>query len=51
MKTIIWLALALLAIIQIIAFNAVVNPNEVISHYVVLIALGLSLYTGISIRE
>ena len=51
MKTVIWLALALIAIIQIIAVNAVVNTNEVISHYVVLIALGLSLYTGISIRE
>jgi hypothetical protein len=51
MKTAAWLALALIAIIQIIAFNAVVNSNEVISHYVILIALGLSLYTGISIRE
>jgi hypothetical protein len=51
MKTAILLALALIAIIQIISFNDVVNPNEVISHYVVLIALGLSLYTGISIRE
>jgi hypothetical protein len=51
MKTVIWLALALIAIIYIIAFNVVVNPNEVISHYIVLIALGLSLYTGISIRE
>ena len=43
--------LALVAIVQIIAFNAIVNPNEVISHYVVLIALGLSLYTGMAIRE
>jgi hypothetical protein len=51
MKTAAWLALALIAVIQIISFNAVVNSNEVISHYVILIALGLSLYTGISIRE
>ena len=49
MKTAGWLALV--AIIQIIAFNAIVNPNEIISHYVVLIALGLSLYTGMAIRE
>ena len=49
MKTAGWLALV--AIIQIIAFNAIFNPNEIISHYVVLIALGLSLYTGMAIRE
>jgi hypothetical protein len=51
MKTVIWLALALIAIIQIISFNAVVNTNEVISQYAILLALCLSLYTGISIRE
>ena len=49
MKAARWLALV--AIIQIIAFNAIFNPNEIISHYVVLLALCLSLYTGISIRE
>lgn len=43
--------LALVAIVQIIAFNAIVNPNEIVSHYVVLISLGLSLYTGMAIRE
>jgi hypothetical protein len=43
--------LALFAIVQIIAFNAIVNPNEIVSHYVVLIALGLSIYTGMAIRE
>lgn len=43
--------LALVAIVQIIVFNAIINPNEIVSHYVVLIALGLSIYTGMAIRE
>lgn len=49
MKTAAWLAL--FAIIYTIVLSSVVNPNEIISHYVVLIALGLSLYTGMAIRE
>lgn len=42
---------ALIAVLQIIIFNTIVMPSDVISQYVVLLALCLSLYTGISIRE
>jgi Sec-independent protein secretion pathway component TatC len=51
MKTAIWLALSLIAIIQIITFSSIFTPNEVMSQYAILLALCLSLYTGISIRE
>jgi Sec-independent protein secretion pathway component TatC len=49
MKTAAWLAL--ITIIYTIAFNAIISPNEVMSQYAILLALCLSLYTGISIRE
>ena len=49
MKIAAWLALV--AIIYIITFNAIISPNEVISQYAILLALCLSLYTGIVIRE
>lgn len=49
MKVIVWIAL--IAIIQTIMFSAIFTPNEIISQYCVLLALGLSLYTGITIRE
>jgi Sec-independent protein secretion pathway component TatC len=49
MKTAAWLAL--ITIIYIIAFNTIISPNEVMSQYGVLLALCLSLYTGIFIRD
>ena len=49
MKTAAWLAL--LTIIYIITFNAIISPNKVMSQYAILLALCLSLYTGIVIRE